>query len=76
MYGKNLKNKRVEVIRLNEMKEKIMTQLKSLTIKQKFEVCKAINVYPDWVNDDINIDDDWCNRVANTINEDELNNLL
>lgn len=51
-------------------------RLKKLTIDQKFKIIEATKEYPLFSRDDINIDDEWCQRISDKITEEELNNIL
>lgn len=55
---------------------KIIKKLKWLDIQDKFKIVEATKQYPLFTRDDINIDDEWCQRVAGIITEKQLENVL
>lgn len=63
---------------IDELDPKIslISKLKQLDIQDKFKIVEATEQYPLFGNNDINIDDEWNQRIAETITAEELERIL
>jgi hypothetical protein len=50
--------------------------IKGLTIQEKFKIVKATKVYPAFSREDINLDDEWCERLSENYSVNDIKDIL
>jgi predicted metal-dependent TIM-barrel fold hydrolase len=50
--------------------------ISKLTIQEKFKIVEATQIYPAFGREDINIDNDWCERLSELYSVAEIKDIL